>query len=121
MNSLNSLRILKKFIFIFKNVHLENGANLAKWTACVKMELLVIHLMVNAYVIEVGLVLTVIRNVLLIDMDKIVAKNVAAEMVEVVIIFLANAIVLQVIQDLCKTLYFIINFIKYQNSNFKLF
>lgn len=72
------------------------------------MELLVIHLMVNACVIEVGPALIVIRNVLLIDMDKIVAKNVAVEMVEVVITFLANAIVLQVIQDLCKSLFILL-------------
>lgn len=67
-----------------------------------------IHLMVNACVIEVGPALTVIRNVLLIDMDKIVAKNVAAEMVEAVITFLVNAIVLRVIQDLCKTLFILL-------------
>lgn len=72
------------------------------------MELLVTHLMVNAYVIEVGLVLIAIKNVLLIDMDKIVAKNAAAEMVEAVITFLANATVLQVIQDLCKTLFILL-------------
>lgn len=72
------------------------------------MELLVTHLMVNACVIEVGLVLIAIKNVLLIDMDKIVAKNAAVEMVEAVITFLANAIVLQVIQDLCKTLFILL-------------
>lgn len=85
--------------YAITNVHLENGVNLAKWIVCARTEQLVIHSTVNACVPEVGPVYTVVRNVLLTDTDKIVAKSVVAGMVEVVIIFLASAIVLLAIQD----------------------
>lgn len=91
-----------KCIFVSRqSVHLENGVNLAKWIVCVRTEQLVIHSTANACAPEVGPVYTVVRNVLLTDMDKTVAKSVVAGMVEAVIISLASAIVLLVTQDRC--------------------
>ena len=81
------------------SVHLGNGASLAKWIACARTEPLVTHSTANACVTEAGPVNTVAKNVLLIDMVKIVVKSAVAETVEVVTTFLASAIVLLVTQD----------------------
>lgn len=62
----------------------------------------VIHSMASVSVPEAGPVIIAIRNVLLIDTDKTVAKSVVAEMVEVATTFLESAIALLVIPDLCK-------------------
>lgn len=80
------------------SVHLENGASLAKWIACARTEPLVTHSTANACVTEAGPVNTVAKNVLLIDMVKIVVKSAVAETVEAVTTFLASAIVLLVTQ-----------------------
>lgn len=81
------------------NARRENGANLARWTVCVKMERRVTHSMANAYAPGVGPAHSVMKNVLRNDMDRIVVRNVVAETVEAAIIFLASVIVLLAIQD----------------------
>lgn len=59
------------------------------------------HSTANACVTEAGPVNTVAKNVLLIDMVKIVVKSAVAETVEAVTTFLASAIVLLVTQGPC--------------------
>ena len=86
--------------YAITSVHQENGASLARRTACAKMGPAVIHSTASVSVPEAGPVIIAIRNVLLIDMDKTVAKSVVVETVEVVTTFLENAIALLVIQDL---------------------
>lgn len=96
---------------MISNVHLESGVSLAKGSACARMVLIVIHSMANVYALVAGPVVIVMKNVLLIGMDKIVVKRVAVDMVGAAIIFLGNVIVLLVIPVL-----FVMIFVHLENT-----
>lgn len=72
-------------LFVISNVHWENGVEIVKKIACVKIMQPVILSMGNVYVREVGKASIVIKHVHQISLVRIVANNVDVEMVEVVI------------------------------------